>query len=46
MEKLAFGLSSLTVLYIIFLYLTVKTLLKNASGTTLKEKNKKSKGKL
>lgn len=29
MEKLAYGLSLLTVLYIIFLYLTVKTLLKD-----------------
>lgn len=42
MEKLAFGISSLTLLYIVFLYVTVKTLLKDASGSPLKETKKKS----
>ncbi|MBC8769939.1 hypothetical protein H4O18_18215 [Arenibacter sp. BSSL-BM3] len=46
MEKLAYGLSFLTVLYIIFLYLTAKTLLKDTlykdsfSATKKKSKDK------
>ncbi|MGB5820827.1 MAG: hypothetical protein WBG90_15180 [Saonia sp.] len=46
MEKLAYGLSFLTVLYIVFLYLTAKTLLKDSlhrdsSNTEEKFKNDK-----
>lgn len=38
MEKLAYGLSVLTVLYIVFLYLTAKTLLKDASQSSSSKK--------
>lgn len=34
MEKLAFGISLLTLLYIVFLYLTTKTLFKDNSKTS------------
>ena len=41
MEKLAYGLSFLAVLYLVFLYLTAKTLLEDASGTALFTTKKK-----
>lgn len=45
MEKLAYGLSFLTVLYIVFLYLTTKTLIKDSSFKSFSSTSKKSKPK-
>ena len=43
MEKLAYGLSLLTVLYIVFLYLTTKTLIKDGSSKSFSFDFKKRK---
>lgn len=41
MEKLAYGLSFLTVLYIVFLYLTTKTLIKDESSKSFSYDSRK-----